>query len=448
MRLFICTLFFLASLGGFAQEQTRILFVFDASNSMNAYWGQERKIHTATRLLGESLNELYGLENVQLGLRVYGHQTKHVPGEQDCDDTELVVPIAEGNNLIIKKELERITPQGTTPIARSLEKAAGDFEDASGRNVIILITDGIEACDEDPCAVSRALQAKNIIVKPFIIGIGLEDKYKTTFECVGNYFDATDEETFELILDIVVTQALNDTSAQVDLLDHNNNPIETDMPFSLYNEKGELVYDYVHTMNSYDRPDTLTLDPLPTYRLVVHSWPPVEQEGIKLKPGEHNVIEVPLGQGYLDIQMNGTRLESRGLSALVRTKDCEDVYKQSVNTQVRYISGTYDVKILTTPEINTEIEVKGGETAVLNIPSPGGLILQTAGSGQGGIFVKDGNEWRCVIRFDEGNPSGKYSLQPGKYKVVFRSRNARKTVYTKEKEFTIKSGVNANIQIN
>jgi Ca-activated chloride channel family protein len=30
------------------------------------------------------------------------------------------------------------------------------------RNVIILITDGIEACDEDPCAVSRALMAKGM----------------------------------------------------------------------------------------------------------------------------------------------------------------------------------------------------------------------------------------------------------------------------------------------
>jgi Ca-activated chloride channel family protein len=79
---------------------------------------------------------------------------------------------------------------GTTPIARSLEKAAGDFPDLTARNVIILITDGIEACDEDPCAVSRALQAKGIVLKPFVIGIGIEEANQYSLKCVGNYYDA------------------------------------------------------------------------------------------------------------------------------------------------------------------------------------------------------------------------------------------------------------------
>ena len=100
------------------------------------------------------------------------------PGEQDCDDTKLEVPFAQGNGEQIRNVLSNITPKGTTPIARSLEKAANDFpECANCRNVIILITDGIEACDEDPCAVSRALQQKGIILKPFVIGIGLDKEF-------------------------------------------------------------------------------------------------------------------------------------------------------------------------------------------------------------------------------------------------------------------------------
>mgnify|MGYP001550847912 FL=1 len=162
-----CVLYFLTAQAVWGQtvrdelgelsEPTRLLFVFDASNSMNAFWGGTRKIEAATRLLGESLNELYGIDGLELGLRVYGHQTTFVQGQQDCDDTELVVPIASGNNLHIRQALGRIQARGTTPIAHSLELAADDFEDTNGRNVIILITDGIEACDGDPCAVSRAL---------------------------------------------------------------------------------------------------------------------------------------------------------------------------------------------------------------------------------------------------------------------------------------------------
>lgn len=454
MRLFKTYLFFFAffaSAMAHGQERTRILFVFDASNSMNAYWEGQRKIEIATKLLGQSMEELYGIENLELGLRVYGHQTKHIPGQQDCDDTELVTPIGEGTNLVIKKELERITPQGTTPIARSLEKAAMDFESADGRNVIILITDGIEACDEDPCAVSRALQAKNIIVKPFIIGIGLEDKYKSTFECVGNYFDASDESTFETVLDIVITQAINSTTAQVNLNDTFGNATETDLPFSLIDSHtGKVVYDYVHTMNSAGVPDTLTLDPIPTYTLKVHTWPPVEKNNVRIQPGQHNEINVNAGQGNLEIKMSGLRSEYRDLKCLIYSDEhCELIHPQDINTSERYLVGTYNVDILTTPVTHLEdIAIKQSDLTSIQIPSPGGLLLQTGATGHGGLFIKEGDAWDCVIRFEEGNPSGKYTLQPGSYKVIFRSRNARQTIYTLEKPFEIKSGSNTSISLN
>ena len=50
---------------------TRILFVFDASNSMNAFWGRDRKIQTATRLLSETLKGLNKSDELELGLLVY-----------------------------------------------------------------------------------------------------------------------------------------------------------------------------------------------------------------------------------------------------------------------------------------------------------------------------------------------------------------------------------------
>jgi hypothetical protein len=93
-------------------QDTEILFVFDASNSMNAFWDGNRKIEVATRLLSESLEELYGIPGLELALRVYGHQTKFIEGKQDCDDTELVIPFARGNNLLIRKALSRLTSTG------------------------------------------------------------------------------------------------------------------------------------------------------------------------------------------------------------------------------------------------------------------------------------------------------------------------------------------------
>ena len=65
-----------------AESNTHILFVFDASNSMNAYWEGKRKIEVATSLLSESLASLYGIPGLKLGLRVYGHQTKFIKGNK------------------------------------------------------------------------------------------------------------------------------------------------------------------------------------------------------------------------------------------------------------------------------------------------------------------------------------------------------------------------------
>lgn len=55
--------------------------------------------------------------------------------------------------------IKYLTPRGTTPIANTLAAAGNDFPPCDNcRNIIILITDGIEECNGDPCAVSQDLQ--------------------------------------------------------------------------------------------------------------------------------------------------------------------------------------------------------------------------------------------------------------------------------------------------
>ena len=106
-----------------AQEDSkiRILFIFDGSNSMNAQWENSSKILVAKKLMIQTMDSLKGLENVDLALRIYGHQTRIVPGKQDCSDTKLEVPFAsskENYSKIITK-IRGLEPKGTTPIARS-----------------------------------------------------------------------------------------------------------------------------------------------------------------------------------------------------------------------------------------------------------------------------------------------------------------------------------------
>ncbi|MCA1762496.1 MAG: VWA domain-containing protein [Cryomorphaceae bacterium] len=428
---------------------TRLLFVFDASNSMNATWQSDRKITIATKLLNKAILEVDEKPNVELGLRVYGHQVRIEPGKQDCDDTRLEVSFRPGNGALIKRTLSNISPKGTTPIARSLEKAAGDFPECSDcRNIIILITDGIEACDGDPCAVSRALQKKGIILKPFVIGVGLEDEFKDTFNCVGNYYDATDEETFKNIIDIVITQALNNTTAQVNLLDDFGRPLESNVTVNLFNQDSEVLeYGFVHTLNHKGNPDTLSLDPIITYSMEVHTIPNIVKNDIEIIPGKHNIIAADAGQGDLEVKISGRMGDD--IPVILRRKgSLETAHVQPTNTIERVLTDIYDLEILTLPRTHIkDVDVSQDKTTTVNIAEPGALNLSLSSPGYGSIALVNGSNLEWVANLDNSEQNQQFMLQPGDYKITYRSKNSKAVIYTIDRAFTIKSGSSTNLKL-
>ena len=430
-------------------QLTRLLFVFDASNSMNATWQSDRKITVARKLLSETVKELDDQPNVEMGLRIYGHQVAIAPGKQDCEDTRLEVSFRPNNGSLIERTLDRIQCKGTTPIARSLEKAANDFPECSDcRNIIILITDGIEACDGDPCAVSRALQRNGVILKPFVIGVGLEDEFKDTFNCVGNYYDATNEETFKNILDIVVTQALNNTTAQINLLDDYGNPTETDVTVNLFDQNTEnLAYGFVYTLNHKGNPDTLSLDPIVTYRIEAHTIPTLTKENVKIIPGKHNIIALEAGQGDLEIKVAGQL--GKDVPVIVRKKgEMSTAHVMQTNLKERLLTDFYDLEILTLPRTRiSDVEVTQNRTTTVTIPEPGMLNLALASPGYGSIAKIDGSNLEWVINLDSGSQQQQIKLQPGKYKLTYRSKNSKQVIYTMERTFSIASGSSTNLKL-
>jgi len=442
-------LFSASSISAQDDQVTRLLFVFDASNSMNATWQSDRKITVARKLLSQTVRELDDKPNVEMGLRVYGHQVAIAPGKQDCEDTRLEVSFRPNNGLLIERTLDKIQCKGTTPIARSLEKAANDFPDCPDcRNIIILITDGIEACDGDPCAVSKALQRKGIILKPFVIGVGLEDEFKDTFNCVGNYYDATNEESFENILDIVVTQALNNTTAQVNLLDDFGEPNESNVTVNLFDQNTEeLVYGFVHTLNHKGNPDTLSLDPIITYRLEAHTIPVLEKENVKITPGQHNIIALDAGQGDLTVNIVGNL--GNDVPVILRKKGRpETAHVMYTNRKERILTDVYDLEILTLPRTQIrDVEISQNKTTTVTIPEPGMLNLTLASPGYGSIAKVEGSDLIWVANIDDSNLQHQIKLQPGKYKLTYRSKNSKQVIYTIERAFSVASGSSTNLKL-
>lgn len=430
-------------------KKTRILFVLDGSQSMYARWENGQKMQVATRLLGEMVDSLKQADNVEVALRAFGHTYRVVQGDRSCTDTKLEVPFGKNNHDKIISKLREIRPMGTTLIAYSLEQAAYDFPTCTDcRNIIVLITDGIEECDGDPCAVSLALQRKGVILKPFVIGLGLDPSIMDAFKCIGNFYDARNESTFKQVLNIVISQALNNTTAQVNLLDIYNKPTETNVAMTFYDSfSGVSRYNFVHTIDSRGNPDTIPIDPLGKYDLVVHTTPSVEKKGIELTAGTHNYIALDAAQGSLLLQMNGFN-EYQKLQAIVRKSgEMKTLYSHAFDEEKKYLVGKYDLEILTLPRIIlNDVNIAQSNQTKIMIPQPGVASIGMGVKGYGSIFVEKADELELVTTLNTSSVRESIVLQPGSYRLVFRPVNAKQSIYTKEISFTITSGQTTQVK--
>ncbi|MCX6190363.1 MAG: VWA domain-containing protein [Bacteroidetes bacterium] len=426
--------------------RTRILFLFDASNSMYAKLDNDNRINSAKKVLTRIIDSLRYQQSVELALRVFGHRSP--TSMRDCKDTKLEVPFEKGNHTKITDFIKSIRPKGTTPIAYSLQQSAEDFPIEAGvRNIIVLITDGLEECDGDPCTVSEALQRKGIILKPFIIGIGGNDLFKKAFDCVGRYYDANTEESLQNVLNVVVSQAINATTAQVNLLDIFGKPTETNVGMTFYDSyTGRVLYNYEHTINERGNPDTLVLDPAYHYNLVVHTVPELTKNNIEVTAGKHTNIGLDAPQGDLLLRIDGVTSYAN-LQVIVRQLgQMKTVNIQSFNTSKKYLVGKYDLEILSYPRIYMrEVSIDQSATTTINIPQPGKLSIQSDKDVYGDIYYWNNNKLDWVIGLPLGIRREVYTLQPGTYKVVYRSKISTKAVYTFERDFTITSGGGTNI---
>lgn len=433
-----------------APQLTRILFVFDASVSMYGQWQSGSKIDVAKRLFSQFLDSMKTIKNVEVGLRCYGHQHSLTP-QRDCEDTKLEVPIGKPSVAIpaMQNKIAQIVPRGTTPIAYSLLQCANDFpsDGKNSRNIIILITDGIEECGGDPCAVSLELQSKGIILKPFVLGIGMTSFQ--TLDCIGRLYDVTEEATFTNVLNIVVSQAMNNTTCQVNLLDALGRPTETDVAMTFYDQQtGVVRYNYMHTMNNRGVPDTIILDPLSTYKLVVHTIPEVVKENIVITPGKHNIIALDAPQGYLNLQVAGTN-NYASLPCIVRKAGTmETVCVQEFGTMQKYITGKYDLEILSLPRIYMyKVDIGQSKTTLIQIPQAGVVNVFRPSEGTAQILLEDKNNLKWVCNLNDKATNESVVLQPGNYRIIYRPKSAHETVYTVERRFKIDAGGQATVKL-
>ncbi|MCF8416627.1 MAG: VWA domain-containing protein [Crocinitomicaceae bacterium] len=416
---------------------------------MNAKWDEQTRIEAAKDLLAKAVDSLKDVPNLEIALRVYGHQSPITATYQDCNDTKLEIPFGPANHDKIKYRIKSILAKGTTPIARSLEAAAEDFPDQNSRNIIILITDGLEACDNDPCVIAKKLKDKGVKVTPFVIGLGMDLSYLDKFNCIGPYFDAETKDAFRNVLKNVITKALVNTTVQINLNDIQKNPKETDVTMFLY-EAGtkRLLYTFVHTINRFGNPDTLIIDPKFKYDLVVNTLPKLEKKNITIVKNTHNTIIVDAPQGFIKVRFTNSTKPYQVQARIMQTNNPVTLNVQSMNSTDKYLVGKYDVEVLTLPRTYLTLDVNQSSTAYVDVLAPGFLTYRAGNLVSAQVFVKRENnklEWVCNI--DPTLLTGSWQLQPGDYRIVYRQKKLKSSLFTIEKEFRIYSNKTTSVNL-
>jgi Ca-activated chloride channel family protein len=443
-------IFYFSAVFGQLNPTTRILFILDASNSMNSSWGSQTRIQSAREVLNQELEALRNVPNTEIALRIYGHQTPFNNLEQDCNDTKLEVPFGINNLEQIKLKIKTVEAKGATPIARSLEAAAGDFPDTLARNIIILITDGLESCDNDPCIIAKKLKTKGVKVTPFVIGLGMDMSYLDKFSCIGTYSDAEDKESFRNVFKNILNTVLEKTSVQVNLNDITGKPTETNVTMFFY-EAGTatLKYTFVHTLNRFGNPDTLYLDPAIAYDLKVNTTPTLLKTGITLKKHVHNTINISAPQGFIRLTSMKSNYNPRFEMRVIPKGESKTLLSQTYNDISKYLIGTYEVEILTIPRIYKTVEVTQAAVSTISIDAPGELAYTFNKPLIAQLFLQDKTGfWNGVYTFSDLSTAGKILIQPGTYKLVYRTKDMKSSGYTHEKIITITSNKTNTLNIN
>src|SRR4030095_6080328 len=169
-----------------------VLLILDASGSMNARLPNgETRIEVARRAVKGVAS--FVPAKAQVALRLYGAQSP--ARAKNCQDSGLAVRFAaaEANADAITSAVDGAKAQGFTPIALSLQQAAGDFPEGAQQRVIVLVSDGKETCQGDPVVAAKALAAQKIVVHSvgFVVDTAARGQLQNIARITGgSYFDA------------------------------------------------------------------------------------------------------------------------------------------------------------------------------------------------------------------------------------------------------------------
>ena len=174
---------FLALTATFAPAQAQdakqnVILVLDASGSM---WGQIDGVSKIEIAREQIAGMLEGWDAEQsLGLMAYGHRSKG-----DCADIEIVLPPGKLEAAAFQSAVNKISPKGKTPLSDAVRQAAEQLKYTEEAATVVLLSDGLENCEADPCALGAALEADGVDFTAHVIGFDISEGEAGQLSCLA-----------------------------------------------------------------------------------------------------------------------------------------------------------------------------------------------------------------------------------------------------------------------
>ena len=421
-------------------EKTRLLIIQDCSNSMWDHWQSASKIKVTQQVLLSFIDSVSRQQDVDVALRVFGHVNK----EQFT--TRLEVPFGADNYYRLQSKIKTLVPQGDCVAGEALTDALSDFpHTASSRNIILIITDGMDDCEAEICDVARQVQLSGVVVQTFVLGIGGGSFNHAS--CAGTVFTVPREEQFASTLHDIFRLSGRKASVLLRLLDASGELYETEHPVVFSDSRtGVARLNTIYSIDFRLRPDTLLLDPLVTYDMTLFTRPELHREGLQFDADKsRNTLDLNVIEGSLRVRYSGPRPSWQQANAVVTVRpqsSPQSAYRQDIGELVGYLAGLYDVEVQTTPPtIMRGVEVRGGAATELSVPMPG--MLQLAKPKEitsGAIFRRGDGKMERVADLNPNTASERMQLQPGEYEVVLHPQQSTSYRYVETRRFVIASG--------
>ncbi|TIO28641.1 MAG: VWA domain-containing protein [Mesorhizobium sp.] len=188
----------LLSMTTFGFAANKVIIILDASGSMWAQIDGKPKLEIARESLRTVLQSVPGDD--EIGFMAYGHRQKG-----SCADIELIVPPQAGSASAISAAADSMKFLGKTPLTAAVKQAAEALKYTEDKATVVLITDGLETCGGDPCALGKELKETGVDFTADVVGFGLTADEGRQIACLaentgGKYIQASDEKALQQAL--------------------------------------------------------------------------------------------------------------------------------------------------------------------------------------------------------------------------------------------------------